>query len=126
LAEFTPPDPRIRRMLTIAINAVTRPTINNIWLLGSSPNSHPDTRQRNCLCAYAQGLVVAIGRRLCWHQVEHRVGLGMTLISCSRAALECETRTSPRFRSDNDWGFVSFGTTSVWAVPAVRAVPFRT
>lgn len=51
---------------------------------------------------------------------------GMTLISCSRTALECETRTSPGFRSDKDWGFVSFGTTSVWAVLAIRAVPFRT
>lgn len=52
--------------------------------------------------------------------------LGMTLISCSRTALECETRTSPGFRFDNDWGLVSCDTTSVWIVLAIRAVPFST
>ena len=41
--------------------------------------------------------------------------LGMTLISCSRTAVERETRMSPGFRSDNDWSFESFGTNSVWA-----------
>jgi hypothetical protein len=40
--------------------------------------------------------------------------------------VECETRTSPGFRSDNDWSFVSFGTNSVWATLTIRAVPFRT
>jgi hypothetical protein len=52
--------------------------------------------------------------------------LGMTLISCSRTAVECETRTSPGFRSDNDWGFVLFGTNLVSAGLEIRAVPFRT
>jgi hypothetical protein len=35
---------------------------------------------------------------------------GMTLISCSRTALGCETRTSPGFAFDNDSDFFSFGT----------------
>jgi hypothetical protein len=52
--------------------------------------------------------------------------LGMTLISCSRTAVECETRTSPGFRSDKDCSVVSFRTNSVWAGLTIRAVPFRT
>jgi hypothetical protein len=52
--------------------------------------------------------------------------LGTTLISCSRTAVECETRTSPGFRSDKDCGFVSFGTIAVWPGLTIGAVPFRT
>jgi hypothetical protein len=52
--------------------------------------------------------------------------LGMTLISCSRTAVACETRTSPGFTFDNDSGGFSFDTTSVWADLAIRAVPFST
>jgi hypothetical protein len=52
--------------------------------------------------------------------------LGMTLISCSRTAVGCETRTSPDFAFDNDFGFISFDTISVWAALAIRAVPFST
>ena len=51
--------------------------------------------------------------------------LGMTLISCSRTAVGCETRTSPGFAFDNDLGFMS-DTISVWAALAIRAVPFGT
>ena len=52
--------------------------------------------------------------------------LGMTLISCSRTAVACETRTSPGFTFDKDSGCFSFDTTSVWAGLAIRAVPFST
>ena len=52
--------------------------------------------------------------------------LGMTLISCSRTAVACETRTSPGFRFDNDSGCFSFDTTSVWTDLAIRAVPLST
>lgn len=52
--------------------------------------------------------------------------LGMTLISCSRTAVGCETRTSPGFTFDNDSGWFLSDTTSVWAVLASRAVPFST
>jgi hypothetical protein len=38
--------------------------------------------------------------------------------------VECETRTSPGFRSDKDCG--SFGINSVCAGLTIRAVPFRT
>ena len=52
--------------------------------------------------------------------------LGMTLISCSRTALGCETRTSPDFTFDNDSGLVLFDTVPVWATLAIRDVPFGT
>ena len=52
--------------------------------------------------------------------------LGTTLISCSRTAVACETRTSPGFTFDNDSGGFSFDTASVWADLAIRAVPFST
>ena len=51
--------------------------------------------------------------------------LGMTLISCSRTAVQCETRTSPAFMFDNDPG-ISFFTTLVWAARAISAVRFST
>jgi hypothetical protein len=49
---------------------------------------------------------------------------GTTLMSCSRTALECETRMSPGFRSDNDGGFVSFATSQlgpVWQFALFRS-----
>jgi hypothetical protein len=46
----------------------------------SSPNSHPATRQGNCLCAYAQGLVAGIRPpAVLARQVEHRVGVSVHL-----------------------------------------------
>src|SRR5687768_18614324 len=47
-------------MMTTAINTMTTLTMNSIWFSPQSVVSpaynHPDTRQRDCLCAYAQGL----------------------------------------------------------------------
>src|SRR5688572_25248060 len=48
------------------------------------------------------------------------------LISCSRTAVGCETSTSPDCTFDNDPGFFSLDTHSVWAADPMRAVPFST
>ena len=74
----------------------------------ASASEHPSLTAASCVADVACG------------------ALGMTLMSCSRTALECETRTSPGFMSDNNCVLVSFATTSVWRVLAICAVPFRT
>ena len=48
------------------------------------------------------------------------------LIACSRTAVGCETSTSPDCTFDNDPGFFSLDTDSVWAADSMRAVPFST
>src|SRR3954451_3657318 len=75
-------------MLTTAINAVTRPTINNLWLWAASPraNNHPDTRQGDCLCAYAQELAGIGPSAVLTGQVGHRVGLSVHLGTARFAA----------------------------------------
>ena len=49
---------------------------------------------------------------------------GITLIVCSRTAVECETRTSPDFASDNDSGFLA-DTIGVWIALGDRRCPVR-
>ena len=48
--------------------------------------------------------------------------LGITLISCSRAAVGCETRTSPDFAFDNDPGFLA-DTIGVWTALSYGPCP---
>ena len=58
VAEFTPHSHLHAGVMTTAIKRIMTPTMNSVWFSPrrfSSAHNDPDTRKRDCLCAYAQG-----------------------------------------------------------------------